>query len=1551
MFYGITTIKQIDLSVFDASKVTKMNSMFRECSNLERINFGNINTSSVEDMSDLFHDCSHLIEIDLTNFDTSSVTKMNYMFSGCVVIQSIDATSFNTSNVEEMGDMFSHNVNLVSINVSSFDTSKVRNMRGIFYRCDHLKYLNLQNFDASMVTSLSHIFGYCLALVYLNLKNFKILNEANVNLDRQAFEGISENVKYCIEDANTKYFLIQNNYSNCSDLCFQDNIKFDMEENRCTEFCDENKYEYKKECHSQCPENTKIIFQDERNICVDIAPDNFYFDNNDNKYKECYKTCKKCHISGNWTYNNCDECIYNYTFLNESFIAPQNCFQKCEFNYYFNESEQYSCTQTETCLSKYNKLIPYKNKCIDDCQIDDTYKYDYKNTCLKECPSNIKIFEEKKKCLDECYQSQFEYNNICYNDCPNGTFRLFQNRNICVDIVPENYYLDNNDDIYKECYNSCKKCSEFGNETNNNCDECIDNFNFLNDSFVPRKNCFKNCEFYYYFNESFQYICTQSNICPLEYTKLIVQRNKCVNDCKNDDIYNYDYNNICLNECPSNIKTYEEEKKCLDECYPNQFEYNNICYNNCPDGIFRLFQNRNICVDVVPENYYLDNDDNIYKKCYNNCKKCSHLGNETNNNCDECINNYKFISEPFVPQKNCFKNCEFYYYFNKSDQYICTRTNSCPLEYNKLISLRYKCIDDCQKDDTYKYDYHNDCLEECPLNAKIFEAEKICLDECYQDQFEYNNICYNDCPLGTFRLFQIRNICVNYVPENYYLDHNDNIYKECYNTCKKCSQPGNEAYHNCEECINNYKFFSDLNASPQNCYKLCDLYYYFDENNQYHCTPSCPSPYNKLINPKQKCIDDCKKDDEYIFEYNINCVKICPENTKTYYEEKKCLETCMPKQIEYNKICYNEFPNDTYNLFQNGNIFVNNGTNFTEILNDVILAAYTPGEGQSLVIQRPDDIVYHVTNSKNELELLKNLSNTINNLSIIDLGECETVLRNAYHINENDSLIFIKNEYKSSKASEKKVDFEVYEPYNKTKLNLSICDETSINLYIPMELSDKNKNIYEQMKESGYDMFNLSDPFYQDVCTPFDSGNGTDILLSDRIDYIYNNDDTLCQSNCQFSQYSMESKYMNCSCSTNENANNDNNKNDKFSAKKIYESFYDVLKYSNYDIIKCFDIISDIKVITINIGSILVISYFSLYLVCFFIFIFRGIIPLKIKLRVDLNKANKNNLEFKLNIQNLLYPPIKKKTIRKLILRADLEKKNEMFYKKKLNKLSLDRQKKFDDNIKIYPISNSNSALDNSPNEKFEDLKVKKENSIDKKETENNISKEYSDYELNELEYEEAVELDKRSLIETYWVFLKREHLIIFTFFSCKDYNLLSIKLTRFIFLIVGDMALNVFFFSDDSMHKLFLNYGKYDFFQQIPQITYSTIISQLIEVFLCFLSLTDKYIYQIKSCLERGNTDQIKKITRCIYIKLLFFYLFTFIMFGIYWYIISVFCGVYRNTQKTFIKDSIVSFSICLIYPLALYLLSASLRICALRDSKKRFKCIYKLSDIIPLF
>ena len=166
-------------------------------------------------------------------------------------------------------------------------------------------------------------------------------------------------------------------------------------------------------------------------------------------------------------------------------------------------------------------------------------------------------------------------------------------------------------------------------------------------------------------------------------------------------------------------------------------------------------------------------------------------------------------------------------------------------------------------------------------------------------------------------------------------------------------------------------------------------------------------------------------------------------------------------------------------------------------------------------------------------------------------------------------------------------------------------------------------------------------------------------------------------------------------------------------------------------------------------------------------------------------------------------------------------------------------------------------------------------------------------------------------------------------------------------------MAMNVVFFSDDSMHKLYVNYGKYNFIQQIPQIIYSTIISQVIEVFLCYLSLTDKHFYQIKEVTNlKKNKEIIFKILKCVRLKLLGFFSFTLILFAFYWYFISAFCAVYQNTQTSFIKDSFSSFLTGLLYPFILYLFPAVLRLIALKDAiKKRFKCIYKLSDIIPIF
>ena len=249
------------------------------------------------------------------------------------------------------------------------------------------------------------------------------------------------------------------------------------------------------------------------------------------------------------------------------------------------------------------------------------------------------------------------------------------------------------------------------------------------------------------------------------------------------------------------------------------------------------------------------------------------------------------------------------------------------------------------------------------------------------------------------------------------------------------------------------------------------------------------------------------------------------------------------------------------------------------------------------------------------------------------------------------------------------------------------------------------------------------------------------------------------------------------------------------------------------------------------------------------------------------------------------------------------------------------------------------------------DIEIIPNNSFKDKTT--NDKEQLDNFELNELDYLEAIKLDKRSFGQIYWSLLMREHKILFTFFSWNDYNIIYIKLAKFIFLICTDMAMNVFFFFDESMHKIYLNYGKYDFIQQIPQILYSTIISQLIEVFLCYLTNTDKYIYHIKN-IKKQELDKadIFKILKCIKIKLIIFFAFTFIFFLFYWYLISTFCAVYENTQITFIKDSGISFFTSLIYPFPLYLFPTFLRIISIKDTKKkRFKFLYKLSDIIPIF
>ena len=88
--------------------------------------------------------------------------------------------------------------------------------------------------------------------------------------------------------------------------------------------------------------------------------------------------------------------------------------------------------------------------------------------------------------------------------------------------------------------------------------------------------------------------------------------------------------------------------------------------------------------------------------------------------------------------------------------------------------------------------------------------------------------------------------------------------------------------------------------------------------------------------------------------------------------------------------------------------------------------------------------------------------------------------------------------------------------------------------------------------------------------------------------------------------------------------------------------------------------------------------------------------------------------------------------------------------------------------------------------------------------------------------------------------------------------------------------------------------------------------------------------------------------ILSCIQRKLTTFIIFTFILFLFFWYFISAFCAVYQNTQKIYLRDSMISFAISLIDPFFIYCFTSLLRCISLkRICRKKCcgKCLYKTS------
>ena len=255
----------------------------------------------------------------------------------------------------------------------------------------------------------------------------------------------------------------------------------------------------------------------------------------------------------------------------------------------------------------------------------------------------------------------------------------------------------------------------------------------------------------------------------------------------------------------------------------------------------------------------------------------------------------------------------------------------------------------------------------------------------------------------------------------------------------------------------------------------------------------------------------------------------------------------------------------------------------------------------------------------------------------------------------------------------------------------------------------------------------------------------------------------------------------------------------------------------------------------------------------------------------------------------------------------------------------------------------------------IEELKSKKE-SKSKKELKENKQKNLDNFELNNLGFEDACNLDKRSCLKTYWSILLREHIALLTILARNDYNLFNVKIERFLITFCVDSTMNGLFFVHESMQRKYRENKDMTFAEKLPQFLFTILVSHALEVLLCFLGMTDVHVYEIKALptQEKKKGEKVMEILSKIKRKLTAFYSVTFILFLFFWYFISAFCAVYQNTQTIFLRDSIISFAISLIDPFFIYGLTSLLRWISLFIVCRKNccgGCLYKLSNLIPIF
>ena len=552
-------------------------------------------------------------------------------------------------------------------------------------------------------------------------------------------------------------------------------------------------------------------------------------------------------------------------------------------------------------------------------------------------------------------------------------------------------------------------------------------------------------------------------------------------------------------------------------------------------------------------------------------------------------------------------------------------------------------------------------------------------------------------------------------------------------------------------------------------------------------------------------------------------------------------------------------------------------------------------------------------------------STYLTSITHVNFTECEKILRKHYHIPDSTIMTFLQIEIENddSKSLINQVEYQAYDG-NKTLLDLSICDDINIQVIH----SIKNKSLIDldtanYFKQSGIDIFNINDSFFNDICEPY-SDSDNDLILEDRIRDIYQNY-SLCEDGCSYDKIDLDNLTISCECKVKDNIS---------TVITPINLEHSEGSSTNFELIKCYNLVFSSDGKLNNIGFIIFTILVSAHIPILIYYFMKGVKPVREYIINEMKKYGyiKNNIKNKNNEKNN-----KNKNKRKIKNKTNdniLTKKSKSFNDgppKRKNKNNKNENKNDKNviikNLKIIDNSSSLNIIKSNKKDVIPKINKKKlkintikesKNSIIKSSTKNkdiintttkkiianlptqnknNIEENINDKKekkifkefnlinmdlnlhrnkkyippdsnviLNNYTFQEALKYEDRQICEIFYIFVLSKQIFFHTFLYRSPVELFSLRLCLFIFIFSCDLALNSLFYFNDNISKKYRsskNLFIFTFSDNIAVIILSTIVGFILLTLLAKLSNSTNAIREVfRKEEEKLKSDKNYNIT-----------------------------------------------------------------------------------------